>query len=207
MRISSNDHWKAIIYYIREQDFKSFYAVTKGIPEFGQLINIPDEEGSTVLIHLAKNPNLISIEALQHLIKLAEEHKISKAELLNSVDRFGNTPLLTCVKSNSSLSARLMLIKELLDQGANPLLKVEGNLLNQFSVKDKEEIKANPVLKKAVLECNAKIQKLSYEMRIQEESPAEKHKKYKAFLTSSMQHRQLETAEVTSSMGSTFRTK
>ena len=207
MRISPNDHWSAIIYYIKEQDFKSFYVVTKGIPEFGQLINIPDAEGSTVLMHLAKNPNLISVEALQHLIKLAEEHKISKAELLNSVDRSGNIPLLACVKSNSSLPARLMLINELLDQGANPLLKVEGNLLNQFSVKDKEEIKADPILKKAVLECNAKIQKFSYEQRIQGASPAEKYKKYKAFLTSSTQHRQLETAEVTSSMYSTFRTK
>ncbi len=35
MRISPNDHWSAIIYYIKEQDFKSFYVVTKGIPEFG----------------------------------------------------------------------------------------------------------------------------------------------------------------------------
>ncbi len=86
-----------------------------------------------------------------------------------------------------------MLINELLDQGANPLLKVEGNLLNQFSVKDKEEIKADPILKKAVLELNAKIQKFSYEQRIHGASPAEKYKKYKAFLTSSTQHRQLET--------------
>ncbi len=42
-------------------------------------------------MHLAKNPNLISVEALQHLIKLAEEHKISKAELLNSVDCSGSS--------------------------------------------------------------------------------------------------------------------
>lgn len=157
MRKTSSDFWEKITKSLEQRDLGKFAMVTGGNPE---KLRESDENGLTVLHHLAINANAESVPALKHMIVLASKNGISKESLLNAQNRSGLTALTLCVTTENSamLHARILLISELLSQGADPTLGNPGtNVLNRFSEKEKEIIQKDAILAQAVRACDKQV--------------------------------------------------
>ncbi len=165
--ISLTRWWEIVTQSIQNQELSDFSMATGGAPDAGSLIVTPDEKGLTVLHHLAKNANAFSVPALRHLITVAGKNGISQQDLLNKTDSSGSTALTLCVTSgdSSNLHARLLLILELLIQGADPTIGNSGTVLNRLSQGDKRTIQADVLLIQGVKDCNKRIQDFVLEQR------------------------------------------
>jgi hypothetical protein len=171
MRVMSQiDILSIIIRCITNRDMISFPVLIRHQPE---LIIVPDEKGFTILHHLAKNVDPKFEVVLRDFINLAIKNGISKESLLNKTDPSGRTALTLCVicnedNNNYNLPARIGFILELLNQGADPTIgNLNINVLNRFSVNDKNKIRSCPVLTKYIRECHKKIVEFALEQRRQ----------------------------------------
>ncbi len=140
---------------ILQQDLDGFKIRAGVDPK--QIINEQDEKEDSLLHVLANNASLMSVEALNHLLKLCEKNNISKSAFLNRQNSQGLTALSVCVKSSASLNCRMMLIDALISQGANPLLGNSPALMKQFPASELRQIGADSTLKAAYMAICHKI--------------------------------------------------